>query len=90
MYTFSLVQWATMPWLEEAPPYLTQQWGSYGSMRKMSGREGDVGGLRGKDSQGIHEQHNSMQERCCLRGTSHPPFIALFWGFRVLSPWFRL
>ena len=36
-YTSSLVQWATMPWLEEAPLYLTQQWRSYGSMGKMSG-----------------------------------------------------
>ena len=28
---------------------LTQQWRSYGLMGKMSGREGDVGGLRGKE-----------------------------------------
>ena len=41
--TSPLVKWATMPWLKEAPPYLTQQWRSYGSMGKMSGREGDVG-----------------------------------------------
>ena len=65
-----------MPWLEEAPLYLTQQWGSYGLMGKMSGREGDVGGLRDKGSQGIHGQHNNMQEKCCLRVTPHPPFIA--------------
>ena len=25
-------------------------------------KRGDVGGLRGKESQGIHGQHNSMQE----------------------------
>ena len=51
-------------------------------MGKMSGREGDVGGLRGKESQGIHGHHNSMQERSCLRVTPHPPFIAFF---RVLG-----
>ena len=47
-------------------------------MGKMSGREGDVGGLRGKESQGIHGQHNSMQERSSLRVTPHPPFIVVF------------
>ena len=74
-----------MPWLE-APPYLTQQWRRYGSMWNMSGREGDVGVLRGKESQGIHEQHNSMQEKSYLRMTPTPPFIAFPRGFRVLSP----
>ena len=67
-----------MPWLEETPPYLTQQWRSYGSMGKMSGREGDVGGLRGKEYQGMHGKHNNMQERSFLRVTPHPPFIAFF------------
>ena len=56
-------------------------------MGKMSGREGDVGGLRGKESQGIHGKHNSMQERCCLRVTPTPPFIAFLGTFRVLIPW---
>ena len=54
MLYLPLVKWATMPWLEEAPPYLTKQWRSYGSMGNMSGRVGDVGRLRGKESQGIH------------------------------------
>ena len=48
---------------------------------------GDVGGFRDKGSQGIHGQYNSMQGRSVLRVTPHPPFIAFFWGFRVLSPW---
>ena len=56
-------------------------------MGKMSGREGDVGGLRGKESQGIHGQHKSMQEKSCLRVIPHPPFIAFLGTFRVLSPW---
>ena len=43
-------------------------------------KRGDVGGLRGKESQGIHGKHNSMQGKSCLRVTPHPPFIA-FWGF---------
>ena len=59
-------------------------------MGKMSGREGDVGGLRGKESPGIHKQHNSMQERSFFRVTPDPPFISFFGGFRVLSPWSRL
>ena len=70
-----------MPRLEEAPPYLTQQWRSYSSMGKMSGREGDVGGLRGKESQGIHGQHNSMQEKSCFRETPTPPLIAFLRTF---------
>ena len=79
-YTPSLVQWDTMPWLEEAPLYLTQQWGSYGSMGKMSGLKGDVGGLRDKGSQGINGQHNSMQGKSCLRVTPTSLFIS-FLGF---------
>ena len=55
-------------------------------MGKMSGREGDVGGLRGKESQGIHGKHNSMQEKSCLRVTPTSPFIAFLGTFRVLSP----
>ena len=53
-------------------------------MGKMSGRKGGVGGLRGKESQGIHEQCNSMQERSCLRVTPTPPFIAFL--VRALAP----
>ena len=56
-------------------------------MGKMSGREGDVGGLRGKESQGINGQHNSMQEKSCLRVTPTPPFIVFLGIFRVLTPW---
>ena len=33
-YTFSLVQWATMPWLEEAPLFISWQWRSCGSIRE--------------------------------------------------------
>ena len=39
-------------------------------------------------SQGIHGQHNNMQERSCLRVTPHPPFIA-FWGFQGFKPLVR-
>ena len=34
MYTFSLVQWATMPWLEEAPLSLSLSLGNGGAMAK--------------------------------------------------------
>ena len=47
----------------------------------------DVGGLRDKGSQGIHEQHNSMQGKSCLRVTPTPPFIDFLGIFRVLIPW---
>ena len=56
-------------------------------MGKMSGREGDVGGLRGKESQGIHGKHNNMQERCVLRVNPTPAFIVFLVTFRVLSHW---
>ena len=79
------VEWATMPWLGEAPLLdggVMAQW-------RMEERE-SVGGLRDKGSQGIHGKHNSMQWKSCVKVTPHPPFIAFFRGFRVLSPWFRL
>ena len=56
-------------------------------MGKLSGQEGDVGGLRVKGSQGIHGKHNSMQGKSSFRVTPTPPFIAFFRIFRVLSPW---
>ena len=57
-----------------------------GAMAQCRWRRGSVGGLRDKGSQGIHMQHNSMQGRSVLRVTPHPPFIAFFGVFRVLSP----
>ena len=86
MYTFSLVQWAIMPWLEEASLSLSWLGRSYGSMEERR----NVGGLRDKGSQGTHGKHNSMQGKCCLRVTPHPPFIAFLGIFRVLSPWLGL
>ena len=59
-------------------------------MGNVSGREGDVGGLRDKGSQGIHRKHNSMQGKTSLRVTPTPPFIAFLGIFRVLSPWLGL
>ena len=63
-----------MPWIEEAPLL------DGGAMAQWRWRKGSVGGLRDKGSQGIHEQHNSMQGRSFLRVTPHPPFID-FLGF---------
>ena len=66
--------WATMPWIEEAPLF------DGGAMAHWRQRRGSVGVLRDKGSQGIHGKHNNMQGRSVLRVTPHPPFIA-FLGF---------
>ena len=49
-------------------------------------KRGGCGWLEAKRSQDIHGQHNSMEEKSCLRVTPHPPFIAFLRTFRVLSP----
>ena len=75
------MEWATMPYLREAPLLaMGELW--------LKGRkdERECGWLEMQMvSRHPLGQHNSMQGRNVLIVTPHPPFIAFLRGFRVLS-----
>ena len=56
-------------------------------MGKISGREGDVGGLRGKEVS-MHPWVAYQYEREVFFESEPPPsFYSFFGGFKVLSSW---